>query len=64
MELNLKQELENIIHKLVAIGEDEKELKYWLTIFDDLTAEEQEALMKNLKSSLVELSASALEKSE
>lgn len=63
MELNLREELENIIQKLEALGEDEKELKYWLTIFDDLTAEEQEELMKNLRSSLVELSDVALEKS-
>ena len=64
MELNLKKELENIIPKLVSMGEDEKELLYWLTIFDDLTAEEQSALMQNLRSSLDELSKAALENSE
>ena len=62
MELNLKQELENIIPKLVVLGEDEKELKYWLVIFDDMTVEEQMALIQNLRAVLSELSETSLEK--
>ncbi len=51
---SLKQELEFLIPKLVALGEDEKELMLWLSIFDYMRSPEQKELLENLRADLEE----------
>lgn len=50
-----KEELKNIIEELLKLGEDRDELQYWSEIFEDLTPEEQEGILNNLKTELEEL---------
>lgn len=47
-----KQEFHDVIERLIPFGEDEKTLRYWEDIFDDLTPEEQGEVMANLKAEL------------
>jgi hypothetical protein len=47
-----KKEFHDVIERLIPFGEDEKELRYWEAIFDDLTPEEQDEVMANLKEEL------------
>ena len=52
----IKEKLEALVPKLVALGEDEKELGFWLKVFDDLKEDEQTSLIRNLEEELSELS--------
>ncbi len=47
--------IEHIIDELVLLGEDAEELKFWKSIFDDLTIEEQGKFRMNLENELKEL---------
>ncbi|HEY4479298.1 MAG TPA: hypothetical protein VI981_03005 [Candidatus Paceibacterota bacterium] len=50
-----KQNLDELIEKLLKFGEDAEELGYWQSIFDDLEPGEQEALISNLRDELEKL---------
>lgn len=47
-----KQEFYDVIQQLIPLGEDKKELHYWEAIFDDLTGEEKEDVLKSLNEEL------------
>jgi len=44
-----KNETTNLVNQLIQLGEDQDELNYWLTIYDDLSEEKQALLYVNLK---------------
>lgn len=46
---NQKEKLHDIIEKLIAAHEDAAELRYWESIFDDLSEKEQGAVLSNLE---------------
>jgi len=48
-------ELATLINKLVALGEDADELHFWLSIYDDMAADEQAELTANLQQELTNL---------
>lgn len=50
-----KEKLENFIKELIELGEDERELKFWQEIFDDLEEEEKQKLLDNLEEELEKL---------
>ena len=50
-----KEKLENLIKELIELGEDERELKFWQEIFDDLEEEEKQKLLDNLEEELGKL---------
>jgi hypothetical protein len=50
-----KKEFHDVIEKLIPLGEDEKELRYWEAIFDDLTDQEKKDVLANLKEELAAL---------
>ena len=52
---NKKEEFHALIEQLIPLGEDEKELRYWEAIFDDLTESEQADVLQNLKEELESL---------
>lgn len=53
---NMEQaELENLIEKLIKLGEDKSELNFWLKLYPDLEPDEQEKLVKNLENELSQL---------
>ena len=54
-----KEELKQIIMKLIDFGEDKDELNYWLDIFDDLPEEKQKEVFSNLQEELTKLSVSS-----
>jgi hypothetical protein len=45
-------ELEDVIKKLVAYGEDAAELDFWRKIYDSLSPKKQEGLLDNLNAEL------------
>ncbi len=47
-----KQEFHDVVERLIPFGEDAKELHFWEAIFDDLTEEDQDSVMENLKKEL------------
>lgn len=49
---NPKEKLHDVIEKLIAAHEDAAELRYWESIFDDLSEKEQEAVLSNLEEEL------------
>ena len=51
-----KQELIQIMTRLVELGEDQKELAYWLSIFDDLPEDKQKEIFLNFQEELKKLS--------
>lgn len=51
MEL-LKEKLKQLIDKLVALGENGDELRFWESVFDDLHEEEQAKIMAILEKEL------------
>jgi len=51
-----KEELKQIIIKLVELGEDKDELNYWLDIFDNLPEEKQKEVFSNFQEELTKLS--------
>ena len=53
-----KEELKQILTKLVELGEDRDELDYWLDIFDDLPEDKQQELFSNFQAELAKLSGS------
>lgn len=54
-----QDELNNIIQKLIALGEDAEELNLWKDIYADLDPEDQKELDENLTNELKELQASS-----
>lgn len=50
-----KEKLENLIKELIELGEDERELKFWQEIFDDLEEEKKQKLLGNLDEELEKL---------
>jgi hypothetical protein len=52
---NTKQEFYDVIKQLIPLGEDKKELRYWEAIFDDLTEEERNEVLGNLKEELASI---------
>ena len=53
-----KEDLKQIITKLIGLGEDKDELTYWLDIFDDLPGEKQKEIFSNFQEELSKLSVS------
>jgi hypothetical protein len=53
-----KEELKQIMLKLVGLGEDKDELDYWLDIFEDLPEEKQKEVFSNFRDELTKLSPS------
>lgn len=51
-----KEELKQIMIKLVELGEDKDELAYWLYVFDDLPEEKQKEIFSNFQEELNKLS--------
>lgn len=54
-----KEELKQIITRLIELGEDKDELNYWLDIFDDLPEEKQKEIFLNFQEELTKLSVSS-----
>lgn len=52
---NDKQKLDGLVEKLIAQGEGVEELHYFQSIFEDLTDEEKDKLIKNLEDELESL---------
>ncbi len=52
-----KEELKQIMIKLVGLGEDKDELAYWLYVFDDLPEEKQKEITSNFQGELKKLSS-------
>lgn len=52
-------ELQAIVERLAALGEDREELDYWLLIYDTLSADAQAQIDDNLRRELVQLEALA-----
>ena len=52
-------ELQAIVDRLAALGEDREELDYWLLIYDTLSAEAKTQLDDNLRKELTSLEALA-----
>jgi hypothetical protein len=50
-----KQEFHDVIEKLIPLGEDEKELRFWEAIFNNLSESEKDDVLKNLKAELAAL---------
>ena len=50
-----KGEIHEIIEKLIAAHEDAAELRYWESIFDELSESEQEKLLDILEKELAAL---------
>lgn len=50
-------ELQIIVERLAALGEDREELDYWLLIYDTLSADAQAQIDDNLRRELVQLEA-------
>ena len=50
-----KEKIHEIIEKLIAIHEDAAELRYWESIFDELSESEQEKLLDILEKELATL---------
>lgn len=44
----MQKELEKLINELIKLGEDHEELKFWQTIFPDMTTTEQQDLINIL----------------
>jgi len=53
----MEQEINDILNKLVALGEDKDELEYWCDILPDLPEEEQMEVLDLFKMELEQLSA-------
>ncbi len=53
-----KTALQELIQKLISYGEDPDEMKYWLEVYDDLSATAQIELDLNLANELNRLSSS------
>ena len=51
----MQQELEKLINELVKLGEDREELAFWQTIYPDMTANEQQKLLKILAEEIISL---------
>lgn len=49
------RELHDVVEKLIAQGEEADELRYWESIFGDLSDDERSAVLLNLKSELAAL---------
>ncbi len=47
-----KETFQEIITKLIALGEDKEELEFWLSIFDDLSEERQTEIFLNMQEEL------------
>ncbi len=47
-----REELDAMIARLVAVGDDEEELTFWSSIYEDLEPEEQHALATLLSNEL------------
>jgi|AntAceMinimDraft_11_1070367.scaffolds.fasta_scaffold08034_3 hypothetical protein len=52
----MKEELNDILNKLVELGEDKDELEYWRDIFPNLREEKQKELFELFKLELKQLS--------
>ncbi len=52
-----KDERENVVNQLVALGEDSDELQYWLDIYEYLSPELQKELADNLNEELEAIKA-------
>ncbi|HUC01459.1 MAG TPA: hypothetical protein VMA75_00950 [Candidatus Paceibacterota bacterium] len=52
------RELHDVVEKLIALGEEADELRYWESIFADLSDDEKSAIVLNLKSELAALERS------
>ncbi len=50
-----KFDLQNLIAKLLKLGEDKDELDFWLSLYDDLDPAEQRELTANLEGELQKL---------
>ena len=50
-----KQEFYDVMKELIPLGEDKHELRYWESIFDDLTPEEKTDVLGNLKEELASI---------
>jgi hypothetical protein len=50
-----KEEREDVVNKLVTLGEDSDELQYWLDVFEYLPPDAQAELAQNWKEELEEL---------
>ena len=50
-----QEELNELINKLSALGEDRDELELWSKIFQDLDPSEQASLITNLETELQQL---------
>lgn len=49
------RELHAVVEKLIAQGEEAAELRYWESLFGDLSDDEKSAILLNLKSELAAL---------
>jgi hypothetical protein len=50
-----EKELHDVVEKLLVLGEEEAELRFWESIFNELSEEEQNSVISSLKSELAEL---------
>jgi len=50
-----KEELRDLVAKLIPLGEDAHELKFWEEIFEDLSEEDQIKVLENLRTELKSL---------
>ena len=51
----VKAEIEILVKKLIALGEDAEEMQYWIDIYNDLPEEQQQELFKNFSEELKKL---------
>jgi len=54
-----KEKLADLIKRLLNLGEDERELRLWLEIFEDLDSQEQKEILANLEKEAAELEKAA-----
>ena len=50
-----KKELEGLIKKLIALGEDADELNFWMEMFDTMDEEARSKLLENLSKEIADL---------
>jgi hypothetical protein len=52
---DLQKKLKQLIDRLVALGENGEELRFWGSVFDDLNEEERAKIMTILETELAKL---------
>lgn len=50
--------IQDLIQKLITLGEDREELEYWQSIYPDLAPEKQTELLQNLQEEVQALTVS------